>query len=214
MATSVALLFCFGAPIASFMAPCVALLFCFGAPMASLRAPSVAVQLCFGAMSEAIGVLLTFTTYGTHLPGADTSSVSRTHRNWGSPTLAPNPGWRNQAVRLMTEPEFTLDPQDRSLVLNCIIDACAYRAWHLFCVQRNHVHAILQTDVPVERALSYLKARATFVLKPHHPDRQRFWTKHGSTRYLWDRTSVISALDYVMNGQGTPMDSWLCESVR
>jgi hypothetical protein len=166
-------------------------------------------------MSEAIGVLLTFTTYGTHLHGADTSSVSRNRRNWGSPTLPSNPVWQDQARRLMPEPEFSLGPQDRGVVLTSIIDACSYRAWQLLCVhiRTNHVHAILQTDVPVDRALSYLKARATFVLKTHHPNRQRFWTKHGSTRYLWNRTSLAAALDYVMNQQGSPMESWICGSM-
>ncbi len=161
-------------------------------------------------MSEAIGVLLTFTTYGTHLPGADAGSVSRKQRNWGSPTVASNTAWRDQARRLMVEPEFTLGPLDRSLVLNSLIEACAYRTWHLFCahIRTNHVHAVLQTDVPVDRALQYLKARATFVLKTRHRDRERFWTKHGSTRYLWNRESLAAALDYVMNQQGVPMESW------
>ncbi len=138
--------------------------------------------MCFGAMSEAIGVLFTFTTYGTHLPGTDTGSVSRHHRNWGSPTLSSNPVWQDQAQRLMAETEFILGPQDRNLVLNSVIDACAYRAWHLFCVhiRTNHVHAILQTDLPVDRVLTYLKARATFALKTLHPHRQRFWSKHGA----------------------------------
>ena len=61
----------------------------------------------------------------------------------------------------MAEAEFILGPQDRNLVLNSVIDACTYRAWHLFCVhiRTNHVHAILQTDLPVDRVLAYLKAR-------------------------------------------------------
>ncbi len=162
-------------------------------------------------MSEAIGVLFTFTTYGAHPHGADTGSVSRHHRNWGSPTLPSNPAWQDQAQRLMAEPAFILGPQDRKLVLNSVLDACAYRGWHLFCVhiRTNHVHAILQTDVQVARVLAYLKARATFVLKTLHPHRRRFWSKHGSTRYLWNRTSLAAALDYVMNGQGTPPESWM-----
>lgn len=166
-------------------------------------------------MSEAIGVFITFTTYGTHLHGAEVGAVSRNRRNWGSPTLPPNTAWRGQARRLMTEPEFILGQQDRTLVLNSIIEACAYRAWHLFCahIRTNHVHAVLQTDTPAQRALAYLKARATFVLKTYHPDRQRFWTKHGSTRYLWNRDSLAAALDYVMNRQGTPMESWMYESI-
>ncbi len=162
-------------------------------------------------MSEAIGVLLTFTTYGTHLHGADAGSVSRNSRNWGSPTVPTDAAWLKQARRLMTEPEFSLGPQARAVVLNCVLETCSCRTWHLFCVhvRTNHVHAVLQADVPIERVLSYLKARATFVLKTLYPDRQRFWTKHGSTRYLWNRPSLAAALDYVMNQQGSPMESWM-----
>lgn len=163
-------------------------------------------------MSEAIGFLLTLTTYGTHLPGADTGSVSRNHRNWGSPTVPPSRAWQDQARRLMVEPRFTLEPQDRKLVLTSVTDACAYRAWHVFClhIRTNHVHVVLQTDIPVDRALAYLKARATFVLKAHHPNRRRFWTKDASTLYLWNHASLAAASDYVMNQQGTAMESWAC----
>ena len=166
-------------------------------------------------MSEAIGALLTFTTYGTHLHGTDTSSVSRRHRNWGGPTLLSNAAWQHQARRLMSETEFSLGKSDRALVLKPVVNTCTHRAWHLYCihVRTQHIHVILQADVPVDRALSYLKARATFALKTRHPDRQRFWTKHGSTRYLWNRASLTGALDYVMNQQGSPMESWIERSL-
>ena len=115
----------------------------------------------------------------------------------------------------MAEPEFTLGSQDRTLVLSSVLDACAYRTWHLFCVhvRTNHVHAVLQTDVAVERALVYLKARATSALKTNHPGRQRFWIKHGSTRYLWNHTSLAAAMDYVINQQGSPMEVWMRKSI-
>lgn len=165
-------------------------------------------------MSEAIGVLLTFTTYGTRLHGADNGSVSRSHRNRGSPVVPADIAWQRQAGRLMVEPPFTLRPRDRTVVLDSVLEACASRNWHLFCVhvRTNHVHAILQTDVPVDRTLSYLKARATFALKRYNV-RQRFWTKHGSTRYLWNRDSLAAALDYVLNQQGAPMELWSCGSI-
>jgi hypothetical protein len=53
------------------------------------------------------------------------------------------------------------------------------------------------------------KARVTVALKPDHPLRTRFWTKHGSTRYLWTRISLDAAIDYVINQQGAPMECWI-----
>jgi hypothetical protein len=112
-------------------------------------------RVVFGAMSEAIGVLLTFTTYGTHVHGAETGSVSRSHRAW-APTVPSNETWQVQARRLMAWPEFRLSPRDRALVVKCVVNACACHAWQLFCVhaRTNHVHAVLQADAPADRALS------------------------------------------------------------
>lgn len=161
-------------------------------------------------MSEAIGVFFSFTTYGTHLHGADDGSVSRHCRIWKSPVLPANESWQAQARRFMAEPEFTLDRQDRLTVLNSVIQACECRRWHLFSlhVRTTHVHAIVQTDVVPERALIYMKARATFAMKQRHARRERFWSKHGSIRYLWDRKSLAAAVDYVVNRQGRPMEWW------
>ncbi|HLH04756.1 MAG TPA: hypothetical protein VKX25_18460 [Bryobacteraceae bacterium] len=111
-------------------------------------------------LSEAIAVLLTFTTYGTHLHGAETGSVSRRHRNRGAPTVPDNPAFRRQARQLMSEPEFTLELQDRAHVLKAIHNACEYRGWHFFAVhvRTNHVHVVFQPDVPLDRALAYLES--------------------------------------------------------
>ena len=32
------------------------------------------------------------------------------------------------------------------------------------------------------------------------------WTRHGSTRYLWTEDEVAYKVDYVLNGQGEPLD--------
>ena len=142
-------------------------------------------------MSEAIGAFLTFTTYGTHLHGSETGSVSRTQRNLGAPMVPWNAAFRDQAKRLL-QPEFTLEKSDRLRALHSVVNSCACRGWHLFCVhvRTNHIHVISQADVPVDQMLIYLKARATKELKAYYPSRQRFWTKRGSTRYLWEPTSL------------------------
>jgi len=31
------------------------------------------------------------------------------------------------------------------------------------------------------------------------------WTQHGSTIYLWSEASVAEKVEYVVNGQGSPM---------
>lgn len=38
------------------------------------------------------------------------------------------------------------------------------------------------------------------------------WAQHGSTRYLWTEEEVAAAVEYVLNGQGEPMEVY--DSVR
>jgi REP element-mobilizing transposase RayT len=92
-------------------------------------------------------------------------------------------------------------------VLESLLETCARRQWHVFCahVRTNHVHLVLQTTGDIDRALGYLKARATYRLKVRHRERERFWTAHGSTRYIWSKESLASAMNYVANEQGEPM---------
>ncbi|MBV9266130.1 MAG: transposase [Acidobacteriaceae bacterium] len=158
-------------------------------------------------MSEAVGHLLTFTTYGTHLHGHENGSVNRIHRNWGAPMLEASPTLRNRARCLMRESRFVLDEVDRNAVLDSVRNASTARRWHLYCVhvRTNHVHLVIRPNIAIDRALGYLKARASFALKPFHPERERFWTKHGSARYLWNVEDVTAAMDYVVNRQGIPM---------
>ncbi|HLF67316.1 MAG TPA: hypothetical protein VI522_06820 [Gammaproteobacteria bacterium] len=57
-----------------------------------------------------------------------------------------------------------------------------------------------------EKILSTLKAYATRALKFNsNENREKFWTHHGSTRYLWEHCNVLFALRYVVLEQGAPM---------
>jgi hypothetical protein len=71
-------------------------------------------------MSEAIGLFLTFSTYRTHLHGAESGSVNKHNRSFGSPTLEPDCWLISQARNLMPEPPFYLDDEDRQAVLSSI----------------------------------------------------------------------------------------------
>jgi hypothetical protein len=55
--------------------------------------------------------------------------------------------------------------------------------------------------------LSDFKAYATRSLRcaPIIPGRRRYWTDHGSTRYLWNEMSLNAAIEYTLNGQGARM---------
>jgi hypothetical protein len=62
-----------------------------------------------------------------------------------------------------------------------------------------HVHAVISGEATPERLVSDFKAYATRALRRASPNiqRRRYWTCHGSTRYLWNEVSLSAAIDYV-----------------
>lgn len=156
-----------------------------------------------------LAYLLTFSTYGTHLPGSEKGWVDVQHCTVGSPVLASNPmrqaWWRAH----LNEPPWTLDPESRRLTLETVLSVCRHRQWiaHAIHVRKTHVHAVLSGEATPERMLSDCKAYATRALRRDVPSvhRRRYWSVHGSTRYLWNAVSLRAAVDYVLHGQGEPL---------
>ena len=147
--------------------------------------------------------LLTFSTYGTHLPGDARGSHDR-HTGPRAAALR----LEDYALSLMREVSFELnDPTDRQLVHDAIAAVCAQKGWPLEAlhVRTTHVHLIVATDGPPERALQACKAFATRALKSAHPDRERFWTRSGNIRRLPDHQALEQAIRYVRDGQGAKL---------
>jgi REP element-mobilizing transposase RayT len=156
----------------------------------------------------AVAYLLTFTTYGTRLPGSEKGSVGIKNRIPGSPMLPRDPGreahWRSR----LTEPPLVLDGEARLLTLQAMLGVCAHRLWIAYGihVRTNHVHAVVGGDASPERMLFDFKAYATRAIRSETAAyRRRYWTDHGSTRYLWNEASCKAAIEYVLNGQGVKM---------
>jgi REP element-mobilizing transposase RayT len=157
----------------------------------------------------ALAYLLTFCTYGTHLPGSEKGWVDAQHCLRGTPMRPHNPSreayWR---VHLNESP-WVLDRGARLLTLEVILTVCTHRPWIAYAVhiRTNHVHAVIGGEGKPERMLSDFKAYATRAFRSAAgvPKRRRFWTDHGSTRYLWKQASLEAAIDYVLNGQGVGM---------
>ena len=66
---------------------------------------------------------------------------------------------------------------------------CAHRGWKLLAakVRRNHVHTVVEAEVPPERVMNVFKAYASRHLngmRLQEPGPKR-WARHGSTRWLW-----------------------------
>lgn len=109
----------------------------------------------------------------------------------------------------MDQLPYHLDGFRRDAVLEAIQDVCAHRSWTLLAahVRSNHVHTVVEAEVPPERIMNDFKAYASRHLnrmRLEEPGRKR-WARHGSTRWLWKPQHVSAAIQYVVAEQGDAM---------
>ena len=136
--------------------------------------------------------------------------------------------WTVKAIRLLADTDGWVPPVDiyetegHDLVLKAelpdmaredielaIREVVARRGWDLKAlnVRTNHVHAVISArDHTPEAILAQLKSWSTRALREAgliDPDRP-VWTRHGSTRLMWDEASVAAACRYVTDWQEGP----------
>ena len=106
----------------------------------------------------------------------------------------------------MAEPPARFSIEQRATVLGSLVETCLHRDWRLLAahVRSDHVHAVVVAPCRPELVMHDLKSYATRVLKQGN-GRQRWWSRHGSTKYLWNAISVEAAIHYVLEAQGEPM---------
>ena len=101
----------------------------------------------------------------------------------------------------MKQAPVHLDDAPRRLVEAAIRETCRYNGWrlHVLNVRSNHVHLVVTAErEKPERVMTLLKAWASRGLN-QGGCRKRWWTRHGSTRYITTRASLARAVEYVMN---------------
>src|SRR6478609_3977213 len=78
---------------------------------------------------EPLAYFLTWTTYGTWLPGDERGWVAKP----GEPRL-PDARLEQVCESLLTEPPLFLEPGQRQVVESTIAEHCRIRGWHLHAV--------------------------------------------------------------------------------
>jgi REP element-mobilizing transposase RayT len=154
-------------------------------------------------MTDPLAYLLTWTTYGTWLPGDERGWVRR-----GKGHQLADPAHKEQARRRMTEPACELDLEQRTLVEKTIEDHCRIRGWQLFAVncRSNHVHVVVAASIHPDDVREQFKAWCTRKLNELQRSRQlsereNWWTERGSERYIINEDDLESAIRYVRDGQ-------------
>jgi hypothetical protein len=154
-------------------------------------------------MPEPLAFLLTWTTYGTWLPGDPRGWVLR-----GRGIQRPDPVQKKCVQQRMTEPACTLDKQERDIVEQTVAEHCRIRDWMLHAVncRSNHAHVVVSAGRHPEEVRDQFKAWCTRTLKElqssRSPNRRvKWWTERGSQRYLGDAESLEAAIHYVLETQ-------------
>jgi REP element-mobilizing transposase RayT len=136
--------------------------------------------------------------------------VDDEHNAPDTPYLTSNPPRSARATARLGDAPIELDEPSRRIVRETIVAHCRHRGWdlHALNVRTNHVHVVVAAgDLSPEVVMTQLKAWATRRLREAGcvSLRQRVWTHHGSTKYLWAESSAIAAVAYVLEGQGADL---------
>ena len=148
---------------------------------------------------------LTWTTYGTWLPGDERGWVDRKISGPETPIRDADTTKQQQAATRLKDPPVKLTTDQRLVVEKTVREVCQHKEWRLLAVncRTNHVHVVVcAPDVPPELVLNTFKSWASRRLNEAEgrTDRPKRWTRHGSTRWLKTEESVYAAIRYVREG--------------
>jgi REP element-mobilizing transposase RayT len=150
-------------------------------------------------MSEPLAYHITWTTYGSWLPGDARGWVKRPAQGIQSPE---GPLERNSHSSLAQLP-VVLDDENRQVVEQTIQRHCEIRSWTLRAlnVRTNHVHLIVSAPVSPEKAMGEFKSWCSRKLNERAGNKREWWTRHGSTKWINDEEYLENAIRYVIEGQ-------------
>ena len=168
-------------------------------------------------MQPTLTWFLTWTTYGTWLPGDERGFVStvtdfrpgedNTHRVRhaapGTDYDRDAAGLRESARKLMTaEPVWLTGPQ-AAAASRQFRDTARHREWHLHAsaVMANHAHLVVTAPGAVrgESLLRDFKSYASRALNATWPRATTWWTESGSRRPLPTEDAVARTVRYVLD---------------
>ncbi len=151
-------------------------------------------------LPDPLAFFITWPTYGTWLPGDERGWIEY-HHGWQMPNVN-----LEQCCRMhMSEQQCLLSPFEQRIVLDQIIETCAYRKWVHFASEcrTNHAHIVIgPTDTNPKRIRADIKAWCTRRLRERsRPKRLNWWAERGSIRYIWNEESLAKVVQYVTEVQ-------------
>jgi len=141
---------------------------------------------------------ITWTTYGTWLPGDPRGWIIENDASIQS----EEPALVNVVMQSMKEPLLTLSNSQREICDATIRAHCERRTWSILAlnVRTNHVHIVVEADVSGWEVMKQLKSWCTRKLKEADEPRSRWWPRRGYVRYLEDVEAAENAIRYTNDG--------------
>ncbi len=159
--------------------------------------------------------LITWTTYGTWLPGDKRGFVStvinsetetrRIENTPGTPYLADKNELQGFAASQLKCDPIYLTQKQAGQIEEQFVETANYRGWKLYAhaIMRNHIHIVVGVngDPNPEGILRDFKAFASRKLNHtwRTPASDTWWTESGSKRKLKDEAALCAAMEYVRN---------------
>lgn len=160
-------------------------------------------------------LFITWTSYGTWLPGDPRGYVSNTLREdgafepkrnqRGTPYSRGDPRTLASAQRLQKHNTVWLNAGQAVTAAEALIKAAAERHWFIIraAIMASHIHT-LTTDCPDDGSavLRIFKGVTSAELSNKAGRPGRWWTHGGSVRYLHDQRSIDAVESYIRRQKG------------
>ena len=156
---------------------------------------------------DPIAFFITWTCYGTWMPGDD-----RSWTKWHRGDQVPQPLLADWCRDQMSESAIVLDAEQRVIVEAAVREHCEKRHWTLHVVncRTNHCHVVVSAPTyDGEQVRDQLKSCGKRRLKGRERRlgvieeclREHWWTRKGSVRCLFNDDSLAAATAYALEAQ-------------
>jgi REP element-mobilizing transposase RayT len=157
---------------------------------------------------QALAYFITWTIYGTWLPGD--------RRGWikaGTQGIqSPDPGREDEARSLMVERAVKLSLSQRAIIEETIRKHCKIRNWRLHAInaRTNHIHVVVTADRDNDDVMEQFKAWCSRNLSDdagltqtlaRKAGRRHWFTEGGDKEEIHDEDHLRNAIRYVNDGQ-------------
>ena len=107
-------------------------------------------------MAPPLAYFITFSSYGTHLPGSEKGWIDAKHSMPRSPVLGGDERVEGYWRARLKETPLVLERDQRRIVLGAVVAVCAYKGWTAYGVhvRTTHVHAVVGGDTKPERMMA------------------------------------------------------------